>query len=176
MRRTNSFTLETTDFGTMNVEVYELRPLDLLEIHQSVQDKKLSGASLGEYERLLPLCTNLTKEQLLKLYPSEFATVLEAFKEVNRDFLAPWPTIKQVIEKVGLTQWLVDLLHESGLLTNMKKAISLDWQKLSVSLQSEDTPVPNSTDGGTSSSPSTSGEEPSKQKGKQPQQDKSSVH
>lgn len=158
MRRTKSLTLKT-DGPDLQVELYELRPFDLLELHQKIQAEALP---LGEYERLLPLCTNLTKDQLTALYPSEFSEVLAAFKEVNRDFLAPWPTIKKVSEKVGLVDWLVDLATKSGFLEKMKTAISIDLQKLSVGLPTSDTPEPTSTAGGTSESPSTLPEESTK--------------
>jgi len=167
VRRTNSFTLKTADFGDLQVEVFELRPLDLLEVHKTAQEKKESGLPLGEYERLLPLCTNLTKEQLMRLYPSEFAEVFRIFKEVNRDFLAPWPTLKNVFEKVGLGNWLVDLLNESGFLNSMKTAISLDLRKLSASFPSEGTSGPSATGGGISPSSLTLEEEPSPLKEKQ---------
>jgi hypothetical protein len=163
MRRTKTRTLKTDDFGELVVTVFEVRPLDLLKIHQTIQADKLS---LGEYERLLPLCCNLTKEQLSRMYPGEFAEVLEDFKEVNRDFLAPWPTIKKVSERVGLVDWLVDLLTQSGLLEKMKTAISLDLQKLSVGLPSEVTGSQSDTGGGTSESPSISPGESSKKKEK----------
>lgn len=172
MRRTKSLTL-TTDAGALEVTVYELRPFDLLELHQKIQAEALP---LGEYERLLPLCTNLTKAQLVSMFPGEFAEVLDAFKEVNRDFLAPWPTIKKVSEKVGLVDWLVDLLTKSGFLEKMKTAISLDLQKLSVGSPSEGTSDPNSTGGGTSESPSTSPDEHTKKSESSPGSEDSVLH
>lgn len=151
MRKTKSRTLEGTELGDLAVEVYEVRPIDLLEIHQDIQGKKLP---LGEYERLLPLCTNLTRAQLVKLFPSEFELVLEDFKEVNKSFLAPWPTIKKVAEKVGLVEWGLDVLEKSGFLETMKTMFYMDLQKLSVSLPKEVIEIQNSTDGGILSSPS----------------------
>lgn len=176
MRRTNSFTLEIEDNQKLEVSVYELRPLDLLEIHKIAQEKKSSTGSLGEYERLLPLCTNLSKEQLLKLYPSEFAIVFENFKEVNASFLAPWPTIKSAIDKVGLVDWLVDLVQKSGLLEKLKKTISLDLQSLSASSLKEGISDPNSMDGGITKSLSTTGEELTSLSEKPPPRVKGSVH
>jgi hypothetical protein len=145
MRRTKSLTL-TRDEGDLEVTIYEVRPLDFLELHQKIQKEHLS---IGEYERLLPLCVNISKEQLLQLYPSEMEEIIDAFKEVNRSFLAPWPTIKKTIEKVGLVDWLVDMIQKSGILEHMKTALSLDLQKVSVSLPTSDIKPPNSTDGGT---------------------------
>lgn len=156
MRRTKTRTLATDD-GELKVEVYEVRPFDLLEIHNEIKQK---GLSVGEYERLLPLCCNLTKEQLLNLYPSEMEEVLSDFKEVNRSFLAPWPTIKKAVEKVGLTEWLVDLINQSKILEKMKEAISLDWQDLFASSLNEATQIQSSTDGGSSQLPSNSEESP----------------
>lgn len=145
MRRTKTLTLKTDNDGDLEVIIYEVRPLDFMELHSEIRDK---GLSIGEYERLLPLCINLTKEQILKLYPGEMEEIIEAFKEVNRSFLAPWPTIKKVIEEVGLWKWLVDLIQKSGILEAMKTALSLDLQKVSVSLPTLDTTNPKTTDGG----------------------------
>ena len=78
MRRTKTRTLETTDFGSLEVTVYEVRPFDLLGIHQKIQAEKLS---LGEYERLLPLCCNLTKEQLARLYPANLPMYSKILKK-----------------------------------------------------------------------------------------------
>ena len=86
---------------------------------------------------------------------------------MNAAFLAPWPTIKKACDKVGLVDWLVGLLTESGLLEKMKTAISLDLQKLSVGLQNVGIGSPSGTDGGISESPSTLPAGSSKKKEKQ---------
>jgi hypothetical protein len=152
MRRTKSRTLET-EKGNIEIKVFEVRPLDLLEIHKEIQR---DGLPVGEYERLLPLCCNLTKDQIVNLYPSEMAVLLDDFREVNADFFAPWPTIRKVIEKVGLVEWGIDLLQKSGMMEKMKTAISLDLQKLCATLPALDTLDPSATDGGTSPLPSSS--------------------
>jgi hypothetical protein len=146
MRRTKTLTLKTDD-GDLEVVVYEVRPLDFLEVHKEIQAKALP---VGEYERLLPLCINIPKERFTKLYPGEIEEIIDAFKEVNSAFLAPWPTIKTVIEKVGLGQWLADLLKESKIMDHLRTALSLDLQRASASLPREDIEAPNSTDGGSS--------------------------
>jgi hypothetical protein len=150
MRKTNSLTLETENLGTLEIKVYEVRPFDLLDIHKEIQNE---GKPIGEYERLLPLCCNLTREQLATLYPSEMEQVISSFKDANKSFLAPWPTIKTVIEKIGLGDWLADVLKKSGLMEKVKMVLSSDLQKVSVSLPREATANPNSTDGGTSELP-----------------------
>jgi hypothetical protein len=147
MRKTNSLTLDTDKFGKLEVAVFEVRPFDLLEIHQEIQAE---GLPIGEYERLLPLCTSLTREQLSGLYPSELELVINAFKDANKSFLAPWPTIKKIIEKIGLGDWLADVLKQSGIMEKTKTLLSLDLQKVSVSSPNEDITDPNSMDGGTS--------------------------
>jgi len=167
MRRTKTRTLET-EGGTIEVKVLEVRPLDLLEIHKDIQAE---GLPIGEYERLLPLCCTMTKDQIVKLYPSELALLIEDFKEVNSDFFAPWPTIKKVIDKVGLADWLADLLQKSGFLETMKKAISLDLQRLSASLPAGVITPQSDTDGGTSPLPSSSAEGSPTKKGKSPSPD-----
>jgi len=149
MRRTNSFTLETENLGKLEVKVYEVRPLDLMEIHKEIQRE---GLPVGEYERLLPLCCTLTKDQILQLYPSEIQTLVDSFKDANQSFLVPWPTIKKIIEKIGLGDWLANLIQESGLMDRLKTALSSDLQKVSVSLPKEDTVTRKSTGGGSSKS------------------------
>lgn len=173
MQRTKSRTLEISKDETIDVVISEVRPLDLLELHKEIQK---DGLPIGEYERLLPLCCNLTKEQLLKLYPSEMELLIEDFKEVNSSFFAPWPTIKKVIEKIGLTEWALDLLEKSGMLEKLKMAISLDLQKLSVSSTATDMSPQSGTDGGISPSPSTSAEGSPPKKGKSPSEDDSQLH
>jgi len=174
MRRTKSRTLEVDgpDGKSVSLEVVisEVRPMDLLELHQEIQSK---GLPIGEYERLLPLCCNLTKDQILKMYPSELALLIADFKEVNSDFFAPWPTIKKVIEKVGLVEWGIDLLQKSGMLEKMKEAISLDLRKLSVSSPDTGTLLPPSTDGGTLPPPLASAEGSPSKKGKSSSQEDS---
>jgi hypothetical protein len=150
MRRTNSFTIEQEDGGKLEVKVFELRPYDLLNLHHEIQDQKLP---IGEYERLLPFCVNLTKKELLALYPNEMALIIEKFKDVNRDFFAPWPSIKKVVEKLGLVEWGTDLFNKSGMLEMMKTAISTDLQKLFVSLPKGGITDQSATDGGISESP-----------------------
>jgi hypothetical protein len=167
VRRTNSFTLEIDADKTLDVTVYEVRPMDLLELHNNIQQNKLP---LGEYERLLPFCTNLKLEQLTSLYPSEMKKIIDAFREVNSDFFAPWPTIKKLAEKVGLVELITDLLNQSGFLPAMKTAISRDWQSLFASFVNEVIQPQKGTDGGTSSSASDSGKEPSKPNSKRPPQ------
>lgn len=150
MQRTKSRTLEIDGGKTLDIVISEVRPLDLLELHKEIQKE---GLPIGEYERLLPLCCNLTKEQIIKLYPSELALLIEDFKEVNSSFFAPWPTIKKLIDKVGMTEWALDLLDKSGMMEKLKTAISLDLQKLSVSSTDTATLPPSDTDGGTSPPP-----------------------
>jgi hypothetical protein len=125
-RRISEFTVET-DNGELKIKVYEIRPRDLYTRLQKCVGKKLQST---EYQELLDICCNLTTEQLAGLYPSEMEVIIKHFKEVNKSFLAPWPTIKTVIEKVGLTEWLIKVINQSGVKEIFSEALITDWQKL----------------------------------------------
>lgn len=125
-RRISEFTVET-DSGELKIKVYEIRPRDLYTRLQKCVGKKLQST---EYQELLDICCNLTTEQLAGLYPSEMEVIIKHFKEVNKSFLAPWPTIKTVIEKVGLTEWLVKVINQSGVKEIFSEALMKDWRQL----------------------------------------------
>ncbi len=130
-RKSSEFFLDTDEGeGELKVKIYEVRPRDLYEKMQNCVGKKMFST---EYQELLGLCCNLTAEQLSNLYPSEIAVVIKHLKEVNASFLAPWPTIKAVIEKVGLTDWLIKIIEESKIKEVFSEALIKDWKKLSAS-------------------------------------------
>jgi hypothetical protein len=134
-RRVNEFTIETDD-GDLAVIVYEVRPRDLYTKLQQCVHKELSST---EYQELLNICCNLTTGQLAGLYPSEMEVVIQHFKEVNASFLAPWPTLKALIEKVGLTEWVVKVIEQSGVKEVLAIALVKDWKKLAKSSLEKDT-------------------------------------
>ena len=125
-RRISEFTVETDD-GELKIKVYEIRPRDLYTRLQNCIGKKLQST---EYQELLDVCCNLTTEQLAGLYPSEMEIIIQHFKEVNISFLAPWPTLKGMIEKVGLMEWLVKVIEQSGIKDIFAEALVKDWKKL----------------------------------------------
>ena len=90
-------------------------------------------------EKYLPEVSNVTLEDMRKMAPSEVMTLVEAFKEVNSDFLS-------VAQKLGLTE----------VLGNLKRAIMSDFSNLLVSLLKPDTLMSGDTDTPSSDTPSTS--------------------
>jgi hypothetical protein len=143
-RRTKEFTIET-DNGKLEVKLYEVRPRDLYSKLQACIGKK--SLQSEEYQELLNICCNLTTEQLAELYPSEMEIIIGHFKEVNASFLAPWPTLKKLIEKVGLTEWVVKVIEDSGIKEVFAKALVTDWKKVAVISLEKDTSAPGIMDG-----------------------------
>ena len=133
-RRVSEFIVETDD-GELKVAVYEVRPIDLYTKLQQCVGKKMSST---EYQGLLEICCNLTSKQLAGLYPSELEVIIQHFKEVNASFLAPWPTLKAMIEKVGLTDWVVEVIETSGVKKIFSEALITDWKKLAVTSLKKD--------------------------------------
>lgn len=142
-RRLSEFSLDT-DEGELKIKIYEVRPRDLYEKMQNCVGKKMFST---EYQELIELCCNLSSEQLGNLYPSEIEVLIKHLKEVNASFLAPWPTIKAVIEKVGLTDWLVKIIEQSKIKEVFSEALIKDWQKLSASSLQKDTQTHGTTAG-----------------------------
>lgn len=125
-RRISEFAIKT-DGGELKVKIYEVRPKDLYNKLQKCIGKKSTST---EYQDLLDICCNLTVEQLAELYPSEMEVIIQHFKEINKAFLAPWPTIKSLIEKVGLAEWAVGIIEKSGVKEVFSEALITDWKKL----------------------------------------------
>lgn len=143
-RRTKEFAIET-DNGKLEVKLYEVRPRDLYTKLQACIGKK--SLQSNEYQELLDVCCNLTTKQLAELYPSEMEIIIKHFKEVNASFLAPWPTLKKLIEKIGMAEWVVKVIEDSGIKGVFAKALVTDWKKVSVSSLPKDTSMPGTTDG-----------------------------
>lgn len=149
-RKTKEFIIKTDD-GDLEVKLYEVRPRDLYTKLQACIGKK--SLQSEEYQELLGICCNLTTEQLAELYPSEMEVVLNHFKEVNASFLAPWPTLKKLIEKVGLTEWIVKVIEDSGIKEVFAKALATDWKKVAHISLEKDISTPGTTDGISSNLP-----------------------
>lgn len=133
-RKISEFVIETDD-SELKVIVREVRPRDLYAKLQSCVGKKISST---EYQELLDICCNLTVDQMAGLYPSEMEEIIKHFKEVNKSFLAPWPTIKTMIEKVGLTEWAIEVIEKSGVKKIFSEALIKDWKKLAPSSSGKD--------------------------------------
>ena len=141
-RKTKTIELTKDDNTKMPVTVYEVRPLDLWN---DFEEAKKGG--FHEYEKLLTRCCSLTKTDLAELFPSDLELVFQAWKSVNRSFLSPWPTIKSLIDRLGLAEWLAQVIEESGIKENMKNILVNNWQGLFASTLNEATLEPGNTDG-----------------------------
>jgi len=73
-------------------------------------------------DKYLPQFSNVTLDDMQKMAPSEVMQLVDAFKEVNSDFLS-------VAQKMGLTDVLM----------NIKRAIMSDFSNLLVDLLKPDT-------------------------------------
>lgn len=135
-RKTKKLTVET-DGGPLHVEVHEIRPKDVYNFARRTREG--GQTETNEFGELLGCCTNLTMEQITDLYPSEMEQVIKAFKEVNASFLAPWPTLKSVIEKLGLVNWIAQVLEESGIKEKIASTFLDDWKRLVQGSSKEDT-------------------------------------
>ena len=126
MRNQKTIELDTEAFGKKKITVYEVSPLTLLK---TLKANLSQGIDIKTDMDFLSQCTDLTKEELGQLYPSELRSVFEAFKEVNSDFFLIWPPIQKTIQKLGLTDWAIDLIQKSGIMAPLKEEIISSFQK-----------------------------------------------
>jgi hypothetical protein len=118
MRKTKTFEIEGID---KTILVNELTVRQIIDLMSSEDGEELGATDLGALRKhfeakLLPIATNLTMEELLKMAPSEIQTVYENFKEVNQSFF--------------------DLARAAGLesvFNSLKQAITKDFGNLLVS-------------------------------------------
>lgn len=133
----------------ITVSVFEVRPADVYAAYDAIR-KGGSLKVLIEDEYFLERCTDLGMEDVRNLYPSEMEKLIDAFREVNSSFLAPWPTIKRLIQKVGLVDWLGQMIEKSGIKNQVADQLVETWSHIAQDLQNEDTPESGSMDGHTS--------------------------
>lgn len=103
-----------------NVVVFEVSPETILK---EINKKMNSEAGFNEYLDLLKHCTNLTLDEITALYPSEKKFIFEKFKEVNSDFFLTLPKLKEAIDKIGIVNYLAEIIKDSGILDPLKKVI-----------------------------------------------------
>jgi len=84
MRKLKSFKIEG------NEKQFEVRELTVREIIELVQGgpEGEGGKSIMDSlkDSLLPICSNITIDELYDMAPSEIEVIFEKFKEVNRSF------------------------------------------------------------------------------------------
>lgn len=131
MRRTKAVTIEGID---KQFTINELTIKQIIDFMQTEEDGEalsdLSFAGIKSIaEKYLPEFSNVTLEDMGRMAPSEVATLFDAFKEVNSDFLL-------VAQKMGLLE----------ILTNLRLAIMSDFSNLLVSWSKPDTEESGITD------------------------------
>jgi len=65
--------------------------------------------------------------EIKKLYPSEKKIVFEKFKEANSDFFLTYPKVQELIKKLGIIDFLVEIAKELKLLNILKAIITETW-------------------------------------------------
>lgn len=118
MRKTKTFEIEGVDKSPILVNELTVRQIiDLM----STEDGDLGGTDLDSLrkhfeQKLLPIATNLTMEELIKMAPSDIEVVWNNFKEVNSSFFG-------LARAAGL----------ENVLNGLKQAIIADFGNLLVS-------------------------------------------
>lgn len=133
MQRVISFKVNDYD---RQIEIKELTVRQIIQLAQSGEktatgnkDEKgnVIGATMEDFKNflqgdLLPLCTNLTLEEIIDFPPSVLREIYDKFKEVNKSFF-------DFAETVGLM----------NLLGELKRGILMDFSKMFVNLLNQDT-------------------------------------
>jgi len=123
MRKQRKFKIEGHE---KSVEVYELSVRQIIGLMEdaSLGDSSLPALKSLFVDKLLPLGSNLSYEELVDMYPSEIKECWEKFREVNASFF-------DGLDTMGLT----------GLINTVKVAIIKDFSNLLVSSSRQDTPT-----------------------------------
>jgi hypothetical protein len=113
MRKTKELQIEIEDNKVLKVVVKELTYRQLLNLTESFEIMKVLGdlkTLPGEIKKflqdtLIPICTNLTYDQVLDFPPSDVDLIISAIREVNASFfekvvqLDPITWIKQILRQ-----------------------------------------------------------------------------
>lgn len=115
-QKTKSITIRDKSFTLKELPVRVLWNLINNEINEK-EDKENNISILDRGREFLKLaCPELTKNELLKLYPSEIEELWEGFKEVNSSFL-------EMSRTIGLGEALVGSVR--GIVTSSMKLSAL---------------------------------------------------
>ena len=123
MRKERKFKIDGME---KSIEVYELSVRQIIGL---IEDDSLGDLSLPALrslftDRLLPIGSNLTYEELVEMFPSEIKECWEKFREVNASFF-------EGIELMGL----------SSMMNTVKMAIIKDFSNLLVDSSRQVTPT-----------------------------------
>lgn len=117
---------------TFKIEGYEksfmVQELTVKELINLIQGDTFKGTDLSDlksvfFDELLPMCSNITQDDLMEFAPSELEVAWDKFREMNKSFFG-------MAQTLGLT----DVLQE------LKQAAIKDFGNLLVVLPKQDTP------------------------------------
>lgn len=94
---------KTIKIDEREITVYEVRPRDVMEVGDIFEKEGMGKALMAE----LPRFTDLPKEDLYDMAPSELRQIYDAFMEVNSDFF-------DAARAVGLIKVLTDVAQQIG--------------------------------------------------------------
>jgi len=105
MRKTEKFKLDDKE-----IEVKELTGLDMMALFDLFKKEKTSvfdrDTIMKNIDKILPLATDISKDELLKLAPSEMEVIWEQFKGVNSVFFSKTDWI---LDKLQLNEFWVQI-------------------------------------------------------------------
>lgn len=130
MRRKVEFELETEQLGKKKIVCYEVSPEVIIsELRKKIEEKETKELEAGDAFDLLKYCCNLSPEEVMKLYPSEKKVLFEKFKQANEDFFLIFPKVKEGLEKLGVVDFLVNLIKDLKLMDILRMYITELWQR-----------------------------------------------
>lgn len=105
MRKTEKFKLDDKE-----IEVKELTGLDMMALFDLFKKEKTSvfdrDTIMKNIDKILPLATDIPKDELLKLAPSEMEVIWEQFKGVNSVFFSK---MDWILDKLQLNEFWVQI-------------------------------------------------------------------
>lgn len=128
MKRTITFELDSEALGKIKVTCFEVCPEILIkELRDKMTEKSEENLPLGEFMNLIKYCCTLTMNEIGQLYPSEKKIVFEKFKEANCDFFLTYPKVREVIDKLGIIDFLINLAKELKIMEVIRAIILNAW-------------------------------------------------
>lgn len=115
MKKNKQFDVVFDDGSKKTVVIQELsvRQIEGLVSSMDLQAFQVEGASLTEElkklfrDKLIPIVTNLTLDEVFKMYPSDIEQVIFDIQEVNKSFFT-------VLAKLDIVTWAKQLLQVLG--------------------------------------------------------------
>ena len=79
---------KTIEIDDKKFEVREIIVSEMLEIKRIIGGLENISDTVKEIDKILPFCSNITKDDLVKMAPSDIETIWKAFKDVNKVFFS----------------------------------------------------------------------------------------